>query len=119
MPAKLNPRVKAALDNERIEKNLRAAKPRTCRRCGADTLRGEDDDKICMTATVDPEPIDLVGEMWARLNGLFTYDLVEMRFAGISHLYRRSYYQVARGDQQYPILRDHTCQQRTPEGHLW
>lgn len=105
----LNPRVKAALDNERIERNLRAAKPFECPRCGAACLRGEDDDKICTTATVNPEPVGLAGEMFAKLAGLGTYDLVDMRFAGVAHLYRRNPWQIYAADVTYPIVADHYC----------
>jgi hypothetical protein len=105
----VNPAAKRALDNERIETNLRNAKPHICPRCRAECLKGDDDDRIALTAVVDVEPIDHVGEMFAILDGRCTYDLVPHGFGGTRRLYSRNWLQWCRAERKYPVHADHRC----------
>lgn len=53
----------------------RAARARHCRRCGRTTLRGLDADRAAIAVTVDPTPINTLGEFLAISAGRITYDL--------------------------------------------
>lgn len=53
----------------------RAIRSRVCR-CGAHTLRALDDDMCGLPVTVDPGPLDPVGEMQALISGRATYRLL-------------------------------------------
>lgn len=53
----------------------RAARARHCRRCGRTTLRGLDADRAALAVTVDPTPVNALGEFLALSAGRITYDL--------------------------------------------
>lgn len=55
----------------------RAARARTCRRCHTRVLVGLDADRCAMTATVDVDELDPVGELTALLAGRETYTLAK------------------------------------------
>ena len=97
------------------EAGLRTAKPTLCPKCGAECLRGDDGDKIALTATVDPEPLDRVGEMVAHFDGRWTYDLVPMTGKTAKDGARELHHRMPwhRGSERVfgQVVADHVCKE--------
>ncbi len=109
----LNERVKARLVADRIAQTMRQAKAVTCKRCGAECLQGEDDDRVCRIVMVDVQGISAVAEMLAKFDGIETYDLVTVS-AYKKHLSWRDQWKVhSLQPQRYPILKEHHCDNNT------
>ncbi len=77
----------------------------TCR-CGAQVLRGLDNDRCALTATVDPTPIGPARELVALASGRTTYDLVGRE------LFRRDRAHIVAAAVRYPIVLDHECEDK-------
>lgn len=60
------------LDDDGISRRAHA---RLCRACGAVTMAGLDDDKVAVTARVDPVPLSPLGEAQVLMSGRRTYAL--------------------------------------------
>lgn len=76
-----------------------------CRRCGSSVLRGLDNDRAALPATVDPTPISAIGEVVAILAGAATYDIT--LGSRRAELHRRNRWHIPRRDN--PVLADHHC----------
>lgn len=66
-----------------------------------------------MTAIVDIEPVDSLGETLAVLSGLHTYDICPQRGKtakrGAYILYHRESWNVESAKRTYPVLVQHVC----------
>jgi hypothetical protein len=97
---------------ELVETSRRTVKPHQCR-CGIDCLRGEDHDECAMTAIVDIEPIDRLGETLALINGLHTYDICpqtgKTAKRGAFILYHRESWNIESQKRKHPVLVQHVC----------
>lgn len=101
---------------ELVEAGLRTVKTYKCK-CGADCLRGDDDDRISITATVDIEPIDQFEEMLAVIDGRMTFDIQPAKGKsakpGTFVLNWRDHWTIAAGKCRYPVLVEHQCRRTT------
>lgn len=70
----------------------RAVRARVCR-CGTRTLRALDDDICGLPVTVDPGPLDVLGEMQALISGRATYRLLHI--ANRWEIDRRTQFDIA------------------------
>jgi len=78
-----------------------------CRRCHAPLLTGLDADRCALPVTVDPDPVDTVGELTALLTGRATLNLVHTG----GHKYvlnRRTKFQIS-APRKHPVLAEHAC----------
>jgi len=97
------------------EAGLRQAKPTKCARCGADTLTGDDDDKCAFHATVDIEPTDRLGEVFARIERISTYDIRPSRGRSAKPGTFELYSRYGRyGHWDVPVLIHHVCNRARP-----
>jgi hypothetical protein len=71
----------------------RDARGRACRRCGDPILRGLSDDWCAAEVEVNPTPLNVFGEMLARIAHLGTYDL--HREGDHLRLHSRDHWQIA------------------------
>jgi hypothetical protein len=88
---------------------------RTCRDCGAKVLHGDDADVCGIPTTVDPRPVDNLGEFLAVASGRRTYDLRPTKTAG-SHgrqLAERNATAI-RQPRRLPVVAEHRCDQPLP-----
>lgn len=86
---------------------LRAASLNTCR-CGAPLLQGLDADRAALTAIVDIQPIDEIGEAVALVQGRRTYDLVGgYQRKELEYRYEWN----IKKKRRYPVLAEHRCGQ--------
>jgi len=90
----------------------RRARTTFCDGCGAVVVRGLDDARCALVATVDPTPIGAVGEVLARLAGRETYELrwVSSRY----ELDHRDQFQIA----GRPPVGVHACAEHRCAGAL-
>lgn len=82
-----------------------------CRDCGAQVVRGLDDEICAIPVTCDPTPIDTLGEALATITARRTYDLTGPA--------RRPNLDPRRPDhirrpRRYPVLVTHLCGQPLP-----
>lgn len=98
--------------SEIVEAGLRTVKQHQCK-CGAQCLRGDDDDRISMTAICDIEPIDHYTETIAILDGLGTYDICPAKGktaqGGAFILWHRDRWHYLNPVRKYPVLIEHQC----------
>lgn len=103
---------------ELAEANRRGARRIDCPRCGAPCLRGDDHDEVAVTVTVDEEPLDKLGEMFAILDGRHTFDLVPARGKtgrpGQHNLYVREPWHVDSSRTWGTVHALHRCRERQP-----
>lgn len=78
-----------------------------CPRCRVLVVVGLDDDSTALTASVDPYPLDPVGETVALLTGRATYDAWPLP-DGRVELTRRDRFSIA-GPRRVPVVADHEC----------
>lgn len=97
---------------ELVETGRRTVKTHKCA-CGIDCLRGEDHDECSLTAIVDIEPVDSLGETLALINGLATYDIAPQRDktaqGGGFILHYREPWHYNSAKRKYPVLVQHQC----------
>lgn len=86
----------------------RAARLRTCPRCGAPVLLGLDAERAGTRAAADPTPIDAMGEAMALINGRATFDL--MKTGGRMELNWRDAFAIE-GERRWPVVPAHSCGQ--------
>ncbi len=85
---------------EKARAGARKATRTLCRRCGAQTLTGLDNDICALQAVVDPDPVSAEVELAARASGRWSYDFVT------GDLYRRGDWHRSR---RFPVLLAHDC----------
>lgn len=85
-----------------------------CPRCGAHVLRGHSDDLCAFTVTVDPQPLDTLGELLALASGRGTYAL--RRHLRHYRLHRRDRWQIrgqppgsTSGPFRFDTVAEHRC----------
>lgn len=83
----------------------------TCRTCHSPTLRGLDADTCAFEITLDPTPLDPLGEVLALTAGRRTYDLTHT--AGRYEINPRTHHHITR-PRRYPVLTEHRCGQPLP-----
>lgn len=93
----------------------RYTRRRRCKRCGALTLTGLDNDWCALEVVVDPEPLDQAGEATAKFYGRQTYAL-RVR-GGHGTLTWRDRWQTAapHGPRTPTILAEHVCPPKEPD----
>lgn len=94
---------------QKITTSRRAARPEPCPRCGTATLIGPDHDTCAVDARVDLEPVDLLGEVVARLTGRHTYALAR------GELCHRDDFTIHARRHTHPIHVEHRCPPRSEE----
>ncbi|MET8297426.1 hypothetical protein ABZW02_25710 [Streptomyces sp. NPDC005180] len=82
------------------------ARPGHCPRCGAPVLRARAGRVAALDVTADPTPVDLAGEIQARLDGRLTWRLITTRL-GAGRIVWRDLAEVPH--HRHPVLRDHRC----------
>ncbi len=89
---------------EKARAGARKATKTLCRRCGAQTLTGLDNDICALQAVVDPDPVPADVELAARASGRWSYDLVgpDLFSRRVGHL---------SGPRRWPVLLDHLCEE--------
>ncbi|MFF5784219.1 hypothetical protein ACFY8P_04520 [Streptomyces sp. NPDC012693] len=80
------------------------AKHDTCPRCGARVLRARAGRIAALDVVADPKPLDLAGEILARLDGRLTWRLATTAL-GVQRILWRDL-TVPTTD---PVIADHTC----------
>ncbi|MEV1202795.1 hypothetical protein [Microbispora rosea] len=80
------------------------ARMESCPRCHALTIRALDSPVAGLDVRLDPIPLDLVGEIQARLEGRATYDLIGTLKKEIAY---RNQWRIKK--RKYPILPTHKC----------
>lgn len=75
-----------------------------CPRCDALTIRALDSPVAGLDVRLDPTPLDLIGEIRARLEGRATYDLIGTLKKEIAY---RNQWRIKK--RNYPILPAHRC----------
>jgi hypothetical protein len=80
------------------------ATERACLRCGAPTLVGLDDHVAARLATIDPQPLDELGELAAILDGRRTYALERDR-----RIHQRDRWRVGQRLGLDTVHADHRC----------
>ena len=75
--------------------------------CGRVVLTGLDADDVAMTAVVDPEPLDVLGECVALLTGRMTYDRAD-EGDGRPILWMRYPHHISE-PRRWPVLAEHRC----------
>jgi hypothetical protein len=97
----------------------RNARPHRCSTCKTRVLIGLSDDVCALTVTVDPTPVNTLGEALARLTNRATYTL--HRHGRSWRLNRRDRWQITgepagtrTGPLGYDVLTEHRCQQPLP-----
>lgn len=113
----MHERARRRLVAEILEGTRRGASRTTCKRCGAPCLTGDDNDEpLVLTATVDEDPVDQLGEMFARLDGLQTYELLPAtgkHRPGQHNLWHRDEFQLASGPHERGTLHtEHRCRRQ-------
>lgn len=90
----------------KIAASADTARPGDCPRCGAAVLRARAGRTAALDVIADPTPVDLVGEIQARLDGRLTWRLITTRL-GVGRIVWRDPAEVPHHTQ--PVLRDHRC----------
>lgn len=89
---------------------------RSCRRCGGPVLAGIDGDVMAFEATVDPEPLNRIGEALAVLEGRGTWAL--NREADRFVLNPRDSHEIAHHPattrSREDVVREHRCSTSAP-----
>lgn len=83
----------------------RAASRRICRDCGQPVVRALDADLLAFEVTVDPTPVNPVGELLALAAGRRTYDGIHV--GGRLELEPRRPAHITQ--HRYPVFTDHHC----------
>ena len=86
---------------------MTASRPVTPRKKPKPVLVGLDEDVMAAVATVDPDPVDRLGEVVALLGGRASYSLI----AGELH-FRDPVWHVL--DPRYPCVVEHSCGRPIP-----
>lgn len=91
-------------------------KQQTCRHCGAPVLTGLDAPLAALPVTLDPNPVDNLGEALALIQGRHTYAVSTINESG---RYRRCFDQrtaswIRTGPATHPIHPEHRCGQPLP-----
>ena len=88
----------------------RGAQARFCRRCGRVVMAGTDSPVAGITVLCDPVPLDSLGELYALVAGLSTY---ELRFGGGRYeIEARDQFHIAGNPPMsgvFDVLTDHRC----------
>lgn len=88
----------------------RAARAGYCRDCGQVVLRGLDADRVALTVTVDPQPLNPLGEFLALATGRLTFSL---RWRGRYEIDRRESCHIqtapARVRGKSSVVVEHRC----------
>lgn len=105
----MHPRAKAHYIAQLVEGNRRSARPHACTRCGVACLQGDDHDTVTRKATVETDPLTLSEEMFYKLDGRSTYDLVPRAGVTGDLHYREDEHIHGRHPDRYAILVEHKC----------
>lgn len=84
------------------------AKPATCPRCGAPTLRARAGRIAALDVIADAHPIDLMAEIHALLDGRLTWHLITSAL-GVQRITWRTATHIRAGPAKHPVLADHRC----------
>lgn len=96
-----------AVTPERIS---RAVSRHICRHCQSPTLRALDGDVLAFDVTVNPDPIDELGELLAIATGRRTYDAITT--TGRMELEPRRPAHIP--NRRHPVLAEHRCHEPLP-----
>ncbi|MFE5630632.1 hypothetical protein [Streptomyces sp. NPDC056543] len=80
------------------------AKHGTCPRCGAPVITARAGRVAALDVTADPQPLDLHGEILARLDGRLTWRLITTTL-GIQRIAWRN----PQFPSAHPVVADHVC----------
>ncbi|MFF4834057.1 hypothetical protein [Streptomyces sp. NPDC001315] len=102
---------------ELINERSDHAKPGTCTRCHAPVLRARAGRIAALDVVADPQPLDAVEELLARLEGRLTWHLVTNRF-GTQRITWRDQFHIRAGPAKHPVIGDHHCPPHPTQGVL-
>lgn len=104
-PKPLNPGIAA-----RIEAEADHARRTTCLRCGAPILTARAGRVAALDVRADPEPVDAIGELLARLSGRLTWHLIAIPVLGYQRITWRHLEHIHAGPKPGRlVIADHTC----------
>lgn len=96
--------------NPGIEAKIAAAadhaKTSTCPRCGAPVLTARAGRIAALNVTADPEPIDAMAEILARVEGRLTWFLITSPLGAQRIAWRNPGFTP---HAKHPVIRDHKC----------
>jgi len=102
---------------ERINQTSDRTRKGTCPHCHCPVLRARAGHVAALDVTADPEPLDVHGELLARLEGRLTWHLVTSAL-GTQRLTWRTHFHIRAGPPKHPVLRDHRCPPQPVQGTL-
>jgi hypothetical protein len=107
-PAWLTEQIAAAADH---------ARPGTCNLCGHPVLRARAGRIAALDVIADPDPIDPITEILARVNGRLTWHLTTSPL-GVQRITWRDQFHIRAGPPKHPVLADHHCPPHPVQGVL-
>ncbi|MBZ6250525.1 hypothetical protein KVH27_19355 [Streptomyces olivaceus] len=102
---------------ERINQTSDRTRVTTCPRCHSPVLQARAGHVAALDVTADPEPINPVEEIIARLEGRLTWHLVSTTYTPPRITWRHSLH-IQAGPAKHPVLRDHRCPPQPTQGTL-
>ncbi|MFB7440206.1 hypothetical protein ACFC01_17915 [Streptomyces mirabilis] len=102
---------------ERIEQSSDRIRKGTCPHCHCPVLRARAGRIAALDVIADPDPIDPITEILARVDGRLTWHLTTSAL-GVQRITWRDQFHIRAGPAKHPVIADHHCPPQPVQGTL-